>query len=115
MDRSVAYVIEHGANRIAICTGASIVAGSAPDCDLRLPADLPAELAEPRHARFFLENGDLWVEHLGSAADFGTSVNGEPVGLARLREGDRVLLGFVSVKVRLAEPLEVNATRYGEP
>jgi hypothetical protein len=53
-----------------------------------------------RHAKFFLADGVLMVEDMGSA--YGVKVNGKPLGAneaARLKPGDKLTLGGVTLEV----------------
>jgi pSer/pThr/pTyr-binding forkhead associated (FHA) protein len=54
-----------------------------------------------RHCSFFLREGRIWVEDLGSQN--GTKLNGEPVrdGLP-IRDGDHLDLGYLSFNVHLS-------------
>jgi len=63
--------------------------GRAPGCAVPLPAD---NFVSSVHARVFRQDGDYWVEDLGSTN--GTLVNGRKMtGPEPLRRGDRVQVG----------------------
>ena len=64
----------------------SMVVGRAKECDISLGV---AHLSR-KHARLNVEDGELWVEDLGSSN--GTYLNGERVDRARVKNGDE--LGF---------------------
>lgn len=54
-----------------------------------------------RHARFIVHDDELMVEDLNSTN--GTVVNKRPItGTARLRDGDRVVIGDTTIRVRHA-------------
>jgi pSer/pThr/pTyr-binding forkhead associated (FHA) protein len=53
---------------------------------------LVEDLVSPRHARVTTENGEIWIEDLGSTN--GTFVNGNKIaGRTKLGVGDRLLIG----------------------
>src|SRR5689334_2844962 len=58
------------------------------------PPELVADLSR-RHARLFIENGDVWLADLDSKN--GTTVNGKPLrqAIVRLRDGDAIGLAQV--------------------
>jgi len=89
--------IEYRGRVIKVTT--EVVVGTSSACDVQLPSDpYMGGLVRPRHVRFFLEDGELWVEDL--ASETGTFVNGERVvDRCRLRHGDRVLIGLSIVTV----------------
>ena len=58
------------------------------------------------HARFWQEDGKVWVEDLGSTN--GTRVNGEPVQRCQVRKGDEVGLGSVVVAIQSLSAAEHN-------
>jgi hypothetical protein len=93
--RKLEWAIEYRSRRFAIAEHAPLVVGTDPACGL----PLPDALIEPRHARFFLEAGEPWVEALGSGSET-TAVNGQTVTRSRLEAGDRILVGLVVLKVR---------------
>jgi pSer/pThr/pTyr-binding forkhead associated (FHA) protein len=58
-----------------------------------------------RHARFFLDGGELWVEDLGSAN--GTFVDGERINSpVRLEDKAQVQIGDCEMVVRLSKAIE---------
>jgi pSer/pThr/pTyr-binding forkhead associated (FHA) protein len=69
--------------------GDELTVGRANTCQLPLPDD---SYASQLHARFFRQDGRLWLEDLGSTN--GTYVNTKPVTApVALRRGDRVQIG----------------------
>ena len=74
-------------------SGKEIVVGRSSDLDMVLVEDMVAR----KHARINLQPDGIWIEDLGSTN--GTFVNGEKIKRARLKEGDRVLIGTSILKV----------------
>lgn len=74
-----------------------IVVGRSSDLDMVLVEDMVSR----KHARIALQQDQIWIEDLGSTN--GTFVNGEKIKRARLKEGDRVLIGTSILKVIAAE------------
>ena len=74
-----------------------IVVGRSSDLDMVLVEDLVSR----KHARISYENDQIVIEDLGSTN--GTFVNGEKIKRARLKEGDRVLIGTSILKVIAGE------------
>ncbi len=74
-----------------------IVVGRSSDLDMVLVEDMVSR----RHAKIVLSSDQITIEDLGSTN--GTFVNGEKVKKARLKEGDRVLIGTSILKVVLAD------------
>src|SRR6185503_2203486 len=70
-----------------------IVVGRSSDLDLVLVE----EMVSRKHARLKLIEGAIEIEDLGSTN--GTFVNGERINQARLKEGDRILIGSNILKV----------------
>ncbi|NOU31989.1 MAG: DUF4388 domain-containing protein [Polyangiaceae bacterium] len=70
-----------------------IIVGRSSDLDMVLVEDMVSR----RHARIALQQDQIWIEDLGSTN--GTFVNGEKIKRARLKEGDRVLIGTSILKV----------------
>jgi pSer/pThr/pTyr-binding forkhead associated (FHA) protein len=70
-----------------------IVVGRSSDLDLVLVE----EMVSRKHARLKLVDGAVEIEDLGSTN--GTFVNGERINHARLKEGDRILIGSNILKV----------------
>lgn len=58
---------------------------------------LVEEMVSRKHARITMAAGEITIEDLGSTN--GTFVNGEKISRARLKEGDRVLIGTSILKV----------------
>jgi hypothetical protein len=74
-----------------------IVVGRSSDLDMVLVEDMVSR----KHARIALQQDQIWIEDLGSTN--GTFVNGEKIKRARLKEGDRVLIGTSILKVIASE------------
>ena len=55
-----------------------------------------------KHAAFLLKDQALWLQDLNSSN--GTFVNGEKIKKARLKEGDRILIGTSIVKLVTVDP-----------
>ncbi len=70
-----------------------IVVGRSSDLDMVLVEDMVSR----KHARITMQQDQIWIEDLGSTN--GTFVNGEKIKRARLKEGDRVLIGTSILKV----------------
>jgi hypothetical protein len=70
-----------------------IVIGRSPDLDMVLVEDMVSR----KHARISVSRGAVTIEDLGSTN--GTFVNGEKVAQARLKEGDRILIGTSILKL----------------
>src|SRR5271166_3151135 len=70
-----------------------IVVGRSSDLDMVLVEDMVSR----KHARIAMQQDQIWIEDLGSTN--GTFVNGEKIKRARLKEGDRVLIGTSIRKV----------------
>src|SRR5579863_5159588 len=70
-----------------------IIVGRSSDLDMVLVEDMVSR----KHARIAMQNEQIWIEDLGSTN--GTFVNGEKIKRARLKEGDRVLIGTSILKV----------------
>jgi pSer/pThr/pTyr-binding forkhead associated (FHA) protein len=71
-----------------------IFIGRSSDLDMVLVEDMVSR----KHAKITTQGGDqIWIEDLGSTN--GTFVNGEKIKRARLKEGDRVLIGTSILKV----------------
>ena len=76
-----------------IAPGREIMVGRSNDLDVVLVEDMVSR----KHARITYANDTLSIEDLGSTN--GTFVNGEKIKRARLKEGDRVLIGTSIVRV----------------
>jgi hypothetical protein len=82
-----------------------IVVGRSSDLDMVLVEDMVSR----KHARIQLQADQIWIEDLGSTN--GTFVNGEKIKRARLKEGDRVLIGTSILKLIAADgPPESSTT-----
>jgi pSer/pThr/pTyr-binding forkhead associated (FHA) protein len=75
----------------------SIVVGRSSDLDMVLVEDMVSR----KHARINIQGDQIWIEDLGSTN--GTFVNGEKIKRARLKEGDRVLIGTSILKLIAGE------------
>jgi hypothetical protein len=73
--------------------GQQIIVGRSSDLDMVLVE----EMVSRRHARIDMKSGVITIEDLGSTN--GTFVNGEKIQQAKLREGDRVLIGTSILKL----------------
>src|SRR6516225_8599393 len=76
-----------------IATDKQILVGRSSDLDMVLVEDMVSR----KHARIAMQGEQIWIEDLGSTN--GTFVNGEKIKRARLKEGDRVLIGTSILKV----------------
>src|SRR5271165_4327408 len=76
-----------------IATDKQILVGRSSDLDMVLVEDMVSR----KHARINLQADGIWIEDLGSTN--GTFVNGEKIKRARLKEGDRILIGTSILKV----------------
>jgi pSer/pThr/pTyr-binding forkhead associated (FHA) protein len=70
-----------------------ILIGRSSDLEMVLVEDMVSR----KHARIAMQSDQIWIEDLGSTN--GTFVNGEKIKRARLKEGDRVLIGTSILKV----------------
>ncbi len=70
-----------------------IVIGRSSELDMVLVEDMVSR----RHAKIAVENGDIFLEDLGSTN--GSFVNGEKITRTKLAEGDRILIGTSIIKV----------------
>ena len=70
-----------------------ILVGRSSDLDMVLVEDMVSR----KHARIAMQADQIWIEDLGSTN--GTFVNGEKIKRARLKEGDRVLIGTSILKL----------------
>ncbi len=84
--------------------GREVTIGRSGDVDLVLAEDNVSR----RHAKLTVRGDDILLQDLGSTN--GTCVNGERVKKATLREGDRVLVGSVILKVVRGEAGSAEAT-----
>jgi pSer/pThr/pTyr-binding forkhead associated (FHA) protein len=70
-----------------------IIVGRSSDLDMVLVEDMVSR----KHARITMQQDQIWIEDLGSTN--GSFVNGEKIKRARLKEGDRVLIGTSILKL----------------
>lgn len=73
--------------------GQEVLIGRSSDLDMVLVEDMVSR----QHSRILTENGDLYIEDLGSTN--GTFVNGEKINKKQLKEGDRILVGTNIIKL----------------
>lgn len=73
--------------------GKQIVVGRSSELDMVLVEDMVSR----KHAKISVGEGKILIEDLGSTN--GTFVNGEKIKQARLKEGDRVLIGTSILKL----------------
>jgi hypothetical protein len=76
-----------------IAADKQILVGRSSDLDMVLVEDMVSR----KHARIAMQTDQIWIEDLGSTN--GTFVNGEKIKRARLKEGDRVLIGTSILKL----------------
>jgi hypothetical protein len=76
-----------------VATEKQILIGRSSDLDMVLVEDMVSR----KHARIAMQADQIWIEDLGSTN--GTFVNGEKIKRARLKEGDRVLIGTSILKL----------------
>src|SRR5687768_12275272 len=70
-----------------------VVIGRSSELDMVLVEDMVSR----KHAKISVSGGKITIEDLGSTN--GTFVNGEKVKQARLKEGDRILIGTSILKL----------------
>ena len=71
----------------------TVFVGRSSDLDMVLVVDMVSR----KHAGIHVQGDQVWIEDLGSTN--GTFVNGEKIKRARLKEGDRVLIGTSILKL----------------
>ncbi len=71
----------------------TVFVGRSSDLDMVLVEDMVSR----KHAGIHVQGDQVWIEDLGSTN--GTFVNGEKIKRARLKEGDRVLIGTSILKL----------------
>jgi two-component system cell cycle response regulator len=71
--------------------GDSVVIGRSSDAQIRLEDDGISR----KHARVFMDRGDLWIEDLKSAN--GTIINGNVIQRQRLADGDKLQVGATTI------------------
>jgi pSer/pThr/pTyr-binding forkhead associated (FHA) protein len=74
-----------------------ILIGRSSDLDMVLVEDMVSR----KHARISTQADQIWIEDLGSTN--GTFVNGEKIKRARLKEGDRLLIGTSILKLMASD------------
>jgi pSer/pThr/pTyr-binding forkhead associated (FHA) protein len=82
-----------------------IVIGRGGELDIVLVEDMVSR----KHAKITTQQGKIVIQDLGSTN--GTFVNGEKIKRARLKEGDRVLIGTSILKLMAADSSTVSATK----
>jgi pSer/pThr/pTyr-binding forkhead associated (FHA) protein len=80
-----------------------VVLGRSRDVDVVLDETMVSR----RHAKLYVEYGELRIEDLGSTN--GTFVNGQKVQQIALKEGDRILVGTSLMKLILVDGIEGTA------
>lgn len=84
--------------------GREIVIGRSSELEMVLIEDMVSR----RHAAITVNGDELTIADVGSTN--GTFVNGEKVKRARLKEGDRILIGTSIMKVVTVDPAGTNMT-----
>ena len=74
-----------------------VVIGRSSDLDMVLVEDMVSR----KHAKIAVSQGKITIQDLGSTN--GTFVNGEKIKQARLKEGDRILIGTSILKLVLSD------------
>jgi pSer/pThr/pTyr-binding forkhead associated (FHA) protein len=74
-------------------SGKQVVIGRSSELDMVLVEDMVSR----KHAKIMVGEGKITIEDLGSTN--GTFVNGEKIKQARLKEGDRILIGTSILKL----------------
>lgn len=74
-----------------------IIVGRSSDLDMVLVEDMVSR----KHAKFMTVGGQMTIQDLGSTN--GTFVNGEKIKKARIKEGDRILIGTSILKLVSAD------------
>src|SRR5438270_10777355 len=95
---------EYQGGEFPIVPDKQIVVGRSSDLDMVLVEDMVSR----KHARITMQQDQIWIEDLGSTN--GTFVNGEKIKRARLKEGDRVLIGTSILKVIAGEGARADST-----
>ncbi len=100
--RGVLVVLSGGLfGRSAVIEGASVVVGRQGDCDFALADPMMSR----RHFRVGIEEGDFYVEDLGSTN--GTTLNAKKLERrTRLMYGDRIVAGDTVLRFFIEEELE---------
>src|SRR2546423_3938591 len=75
-----------GATVAHLDKGRSLVVGRSTPADV----EIPDPGLSRQHARFWWDDGGIWVEDLGSTN--GTKKNGEPIERAKLMAGDQITM-----------------------
>ncbi|MEO6420689.1 MAG: DUF4388 domain-containing protein [Polyangiaceae bacterium] len=81
-----------------------IIVGRSSDLEMVLVEDMVSR----KHAKIQMQADQIWIEDLGSTN--GTFVNGEKIKRARLKEGDRVLIGTSILKLIAGDGSGENTT-----
>ena len=81
-----------------------VVIGRSSDLDMVLVEDMVSR----RHARITSYSGELGIEDFGSTN--GTFVNGERITKARLKEGDRILVGTNIIKLVHRDNMDISSS-----
>ena len=100
--RRVSLLIYHhdGVRVVPLTRGGELVVGRAAPAEILIRDPSLSR----QHARFYLMDGQLWVEDLGSTN--GTLVNGNPVTSSIVGAGDEVTLGSVAISQHVLGPTD---------
>jgi DNA-binding NtrC family response regulator len=101
-ERRVSLLVysQDGCQLVPMSAGRTIVIGRIRPADLPIP-DMSLSR---RHARFELVDDEVWVEDLQSTN--GTRVNGRKVERCKVKPGDKIALGAVTVSVDVMTPMD---------
>jgi Zn-dependent protease with chaperone function len=86
------------ANQVFWLDGSQVILGRASDSEIPISDSRMSR----RHCQVYWADGDYVLEDLGSSN--GTFVNGEPIMVTRLHDGDRIALGHTVLEFALATP-----------
>jgi len=89
--------------------GREVIVGRASNTDMVLMEDMVSR----KHAKVTLQGDEVVIQDLGSTN--GTFVNGEKVKRARLKDGDRVLIGTSILKLVRQQSAAMAQVQRGEP
>jgi len=89
--------------QVALVPGVASILGRSGEVDHVFADDTVSR----KHARFHHARGRVWIRDLGSRN--GTLVNGKPVALHCLREGDRIAVGANLLRVELVSASQISS------